>query len=162
MKALLLVVAFLIGACGNAAPKPYVPTPPVVPPVKGKTVILAVWGAEPCHPCHVILPKVQAELNKLSADQLEKIEFRVYSPVGRGWNDAPTQSSTDAFVKGLGLKGLSIPDPKWKAFKTYLPGSSFSIPAGVVFYAETGQMIRQFWPGQLDPVEIVYAAKNAK
>jgi len=43
MKTFLLAVTFLIGACGNAAPKPYVPTPPVIPANKGKSVILAVW-----------------------------------------------------------------------------------------------------------------------
>lgn len=162
MKSFLLSLVFLT-ACGTAVPaKPYVPTPPVVPAPKGKTVILAVWGGQPCHPCHVTLPKVQAELDKLSADQREKIEFRVYSPVGRGWNDAPTQASTDEFMKTLGLKGVGMPDAKWKAFKTYLPGSGLSIPAGAVFYAETGEMIRQFWPGQLDATDIVYAAKNAK
>jgi hypothetical protein len=122
---------------------------------------MALWGAPWCHFCHENLPKVQAEWNRLSADQKEQIEFRVYVPTGRTQTSKPTQASTDAYVASLGLTANAVSDAGWMAFRSYV-GNRFVIPAGSVIDARTGEVLRRYPGGTLDPIGIVNFATRVK
>lgn len=144
MKTTLL--ALLISLSAHAAPP---------------KVIMALWGAPWCHFCHENLPKVQAEWAKLSADQKEKIEFRVYVPTGYSQASKPTQAITDNYVASLRLTAHAVNDAGWKAFRSYV-GNRLMIPAGSVIDATTGEVLRRYPGGTLDPIGIVNFATRVK
>jgi len=164
VKILLSLALFVMVGCGQEnlpSQRPeIIPVAPVQPkpPAPGKKVILAVFGAEWCTFCKRDLPAVQAEFDKLPADQKAQIEFRFYD-VGSA-NRKPTVETAERYRDSLHLTALAFPDPwQWQLFRKWV-GKNMAIPGGAVLDKDE-KVLQSFVPGMsFIPKEIVRFAAS--
>ncbi len=144
----LVVGALTLGSCGKG---PRVNLPPLL---NGKTVTLAVFGAEWCGTCKADLPILQKKLNEaLGPEAISRVKLVLQVPTGKTPSLPPSQEGADGYLNFLHLNGKATPDgdpnkrpPRWPLFSQYFPGVPKALPAAVILF-EDGTVSKKFAPG---------------
>jgi thiol-disulfide isomerase/thioredoxin len=144
----------LILGCGVQAQSPRVPadsepTPvpiqdPTRPEVKAeKKIIMAMFGAEWCHYCHVYLPEAQKELEGLDKATRDAIDFRVYVPTGKKADTLANDADSLAFAKSLKLWAVPYSDKKWAMYQYWI-SKSLALPGCAIVEMDGKRVLERF------------------
>lgn len=144
----LVVVSVFLGSCGKG---PKVVTPPLL---NGKSVTLAVFGAEWCGECKADLPILQKKLSeRLGAAGIERVKLELWVPTGKTPGTPPSQENADGYLSFLKLNGTARIDgdptkrpPRWPKFVELFPGISKALPAAVILLSDNS-VAKKFAPG---------------